>query len=158
MNQPESTPSLQKLLAYKRLDMPSSAYFNGVVSEFHRRQRANFLQPKSTWSTWMESLSDIIFFQPARCLQMASVTCALITLTVVGLSHAWNSPTGDLFATHIPSISEEHYLVSNASETLATLELSPKLEMVASLQDSDLERAQYVLNEAPAAYDAVMAF
>lgn len=166
MENMENMDKVQKALAGLREEVPSDAYFSGVLSEFHSRQRNQQLVSKSLTVRLTDSLKDLWFFNPARLVQVSAFSLVLLFFTLNGLNQSWNSNSTSLVNWYRgeavqpnSSLFPEHYLTSNGIDSLGERILSRPVELTAlSLAEIGLERTQYVMNTTPVAYDSVVAF
>ncbi len=74
-NNPEFD-KLRRLLAIKRRERPPQSYFDGFLSEFHRRQRAEPIRRRG----WWEQLSEFFRAEPLLAARYALATAAVLLL------------------------------------------------------------------------------
>lgn len=161
----ENFQGLQKLLATKRTELPPQSYFDGVLTEFHNRQRAQLLEPRYTlvsrFFETLETLRDAL--QPRPMLRYAMATSAVVVLLAASLKVSWTEGTtasGLALQTTTPSVSEnfaftqalEPQKVSNVDQQIDAASVGP-----VSL-DNQRVLPHYVIAQAPTSYDTAMAF
>lgn len=158
----ENFSEIQKLLAMKRLELPSQNYFDGVLSEFHNRQRAALLQPRYTFVSRLfagiDSLRETLMPRPA--LRYAYASLAVVGLLAVGLSQSWNDgSTLSTLALQNSPASHDQYAFSQALEPRSSVDQQID---AASLNPVSLDNKtvmpHYVMAQAPTSYDTSMAF
>ncbi len=162
----ENMDKVQKALVDLRNEVPSDAYFSGVLSEFHSRQRSQQLVSKSFSFRLTEAFKDLWFFNPARLVQAGAFSIVVLFFTLNGLNQSWNSNSTSLVNWYrgeavqlSSSLFPETYLTSNGVNSLGESSLARPVELAAlSLAEISSERTQYVMNTTPAAYDSVVAF
>lgn len=160
----ENFGEIQKLLAMKRLELPSQAYFDGVLSEFHNRQRAELLQPRYTFVSrffaGMDALRDALIPRPA--LRYAYASLAVVALLAVGLKQSWTGADGtSTLALQNTPASHDEYAFSQALEPQRTSSVDQQID-AASISPVSLDNKtvmpHYVIAQAPTSYDTSMAF
>lgn len=82
----ENDERLQRLLALKRFEKPSSGSLDGVVAEFHRRLRYEEIRrtqnsPAVLWSRMM----DALLVEPLSLMRQATVGAAVAAGIMLGL-------------------------------------------------------------------------
>lgn len=163
----ESFENLQKLLATKRMELPPQSYFDGVLHEFHDRQRAMLFEPRYTVVTrlfaWLESVREA--FAPRPVLRYATATAAVAILLAIGLKVSWNDTDSGV----APSLalqqqapnSSEHFAFSQALEPQKVSNVDQQID-AASVGPVSLDNKpvmpHYVIAQAPTSYDTAMAF
>lgn len=158
----ENFQELQKLLAMKRLELPPQHYFDGVLSEFHNRQRATLLEPRYTFvSRFFNTLESIQeFFQPRPALRYAMITSAAMLLVVAGLKVSWNDGSSTSSLALNPTSSEQ-FAYSQALEPHKISLVDQQID-AASVDPVRLDNKSvlphYVIAQAPTSYDVAMAF
>jgi anti-sigma factor RsiW len=78
---------LKKLLALKRYEQPSPAYFERFPIEFHRRQQLDLLEQPPVWERVREKIS----LEPSLGLRYAAATAVVLVLAInlmIGLRQA----------------------------------------------------------------------
>ncbi len=162
----ENFQELQKLLAMKRAELPPQSYFDGILTEFHNRQRAQLLEPRYTFvSRFFEALETIReALQPRPVLRYAMATSAVMVLLVAGLKVSWtdeaSTSTGLALQSSTPVVTEnfaftqalEPQKVSNVDQQIDAASVGP-----VSL-DNKRVLPHYVIAQAPTSYDTAMAF
>jgi len=83
MERHDDFASLRNLLAIKRLELPMDTEVNRFLIEFHRRQRAQLLQPVSGWSRLTEWVKS---FRLAPSLSYSLAVAAIALVGFMGLS------------------------------------------------------------------------
>jgi hypothetical protein len=149
---------VQRLLAYKRADLPSEDYFHGLLFEFHQRQRASLLKPKSVfrWQQWTTDLIEAVSFQPTRALRYAMGLMLSIGLVGAGLNVTRLAPS---LAVNAPVRSAIQYAFGDKPDSLESADhkIDSATLTLASF-DSQAVRAHYVLNETAVQNESVPAF
>ncbi|HSI87213.1 MAG: hypothetical protein ACAI35_23360 [Candidatus Methylacidiphilales bacterium] len=79
----ENFDKLRNLLSQKATDMPSDAYFDGVLGELHRRQRAALIPTpnrwRQAWDSFLEAITPVVpDFTPAYRYATALVAAGAI--------------------------------------------------------------------------------
>lgn len=153
---------LQKLLAMKRTELPSQRYFDGVLSEFHNRQRATLLEPRYTFvSRFFSALESFQeFFQPRPALRYAMATTATVLLLAAGVTVTWNEASTTSTVAVTPASSEQ-FAYTQALEPQKVLLVDQQID-AASVDPVRLDNKSvlphYVIAQAPTSYDVAMAF
>ncbi len=159
---PESTPewpAIQAALRERAHMAPSQEYFDGLLSEFHYRQRIALLQPASVRRTlgerigaWLESWKQegAGAFRPAYAALAACVVVALMSVA------AWNGSepaSANLAMTEAPASS---YAFKQA---LQINDQADALDVFTAGQITQVDApANYLLVSSSAGYDNTLAF
>lgn len=161
----ENFQGLQKLLAMKRQELPPQSYFDGVLSEFHNRQRAQLLEPRFTLvSRFFDAIETIReSLQPRPVLRYAMVTSAVVILLGAGLKVSWtdaSSSNGLALQSTAPTVTE-NFAFSQALEPQKVSNVDQQID-AASVGPVSLDNKRvlphYVIAQAPTSYDTAMAF
>jgi hypothetical protein len=161
----EDFSQIQKLLATKRMEMPSQSYFNGVLHEFHQRQRAMSVQPRNSFITRLvaqwESICETLIPRPS--LRYAYAVAGLAVLLAVGLNESWNAGSQEAPTLSLQTEQPENKGFAFA-EALAPQQVSTVDQQIdaASIDPVRLDNKHvmphYVMAQAPTSYDTTMAF
>jgi hypothetical protein len=159
-----SVEDVRKLLSRKRLQAPCPEYFEGVLAEFHRRQRVQILQPRSLiWSwvqDWMERVATAVWTPTVR---LAGAGALAVSVLAVGAATLPRSSESTGIASTAVSSPDLLKLESGVAphQVFAFLESASQTTNVfptyAEIQD-DVMLPHYVLAETPAQYDSTLAF
>jgi predicted anti-sigma-YlaC factor YlaD len=84
---------LQRLLALKRYERPSTGYFDDFLSEFHSRLSAE-TQRLGWWERMLWRMEDLVAAKSVRVWRY-SFASAVVVAVVVGLTWMGVRPTGD---------------------------------------------------------------
>jgi hypothetical protein len=153
---------LELLLAHKRAELPGNDYFATVLPEFHRRQRAAMLQPRSAIANWLEQMYEN-WLAPLPALRYASVLAVAVVGLGMALTHSWNDTrSADISLT----LQTEQRISPNTFAFAQAFD-----EMGASRSDQQLDAAtlgksggsygelpHYVLASGPTGSDSNLAF
>lgn len=142
----------RKLLALKRLELPSEDYFRQVLPEFHRRQAevANL----SLWARWQAAVASFTeAFSYRSALQYSMPVLAavgLIGLTLNGLEGERTVVSSPMLALEVEApISNQGFAFD---EEIAASTAMPELQI-------ELDTLpHYVLADSASSYDANLAF
>ena len=155
---------LRKLLAQKRNPNPGPEYFDGVLWEFHRRQRAELIQPKANWSTWAnrwsalwESFVESLTLEPARALRYACAMAFSAGLLSLSLNGNWMAPNGAV-ASAAPASAPVVYAFEQAADRGLMVSASQAEEVIVGDSLAFDSKSQYAMSESPAMYDSALAF
>jgi hypothetical protein len=90
----ENFDKLRQLLSQKATDMPSDSYFDGVLGELHRRQRAALIPAPNKWRQAWDSFLEAITpdFTPAY-----RYATALVAVGAIGVG-GWSASTAFHYA------------------------------------------------------------
>lgn len=159
----ENFSEIQKLLAMKRLELPSQTYFDGVLSEFHNRQRASLLQPRYSFVSrlfaGLDSLREVLLPRPA--LRYAYASLAVVALLSVGLKQSWTAgDTNSTLALQNTPASHDQYAFSQGLEPQrSTVDQQIDAASISPVSlDNKTVMPHYVIAQAPTSYDTSMAF
>lgn len=158
----DNFPELQKLLAMKRLELPPQSYFDGVLPEFHKRQRATLLQPRYTFVSRFFSAIETLreAFQPRPVLRYAFATSAAVVLVAAGLKVGLMDGSS-LALQSTPAATNERFAYTQALEPQKVSNVDQQIDAASvglvSL-DNKTVMPHYVIAQAPTSYDVAMAF
>lgn len=156
----DSFSQIQQLLAYKRYDRPSSDYFDGVLGEFHRRQRSALLQPKSLPGSWWADFVETLTFQPSRVLRYGMAMACVLVFAVIGLTEGgWSHQASVAAGKQDQSKTVYAFSDTTAGHSSRGVDQQIDAMSVSAVNYSQNEgKAHYVLNDRPAAYETSLAF
>jgi hypothetical protein len=144
---------LTKLLRVKRHETPGPEYFGHFLSEFHRYQRAEILQPSQPASL-LERLRDLLAWpamRPAFAFTGGAATCLL----ALGIAFMAQTSGNGISVASTPSSG------SSAVSTVYEDELlqQPELQLaVGSAFERDFAGSRYVTGQDVIQYETSLAF
>ena len=159
MEPQEDFSALRNLLALRRLEVPMDTEVNRFLIEFHRRQRAQLLQPKSRWAQAMAWIAERAEgFRLVPSLSYASGFAALVLMAFLGFSQEAQVKPGDgqyKLSLNMPS-SEASLAMVPVSFTRESSSRADALNFNPAAPKTGATR--FVLANNRVAYDATAAF
>ncbi|MDX2225913.1 MAG: hypothetical protein SFY92_02265 [Verrucomicrobiae bacterium] len=135
-------------MAIKKLEQPSSNYFQSVESNFHRRLR-NRPEPVSFWAGIVDSILGRPSWQYAT-----SAAFAMIALMALSTTYLRNSSGPELASNRPEYLMNE---VENMTSKDAETELK-HLILTANMPTDKALQASYVLDTIPSAHENTLTF
>jgi anti-sigma-K factor RskA len=159
------TSSLQQLLASRRQQIPSDAYFQSVLPELHRRLDRQAVQQPSLWEIICERFQQTLEINNGFALRTVGA-CAVVALALVaGLNYSWKSGSAPFLTLQDKTLTgaSANYLMAEAGDLKLTSSVDQAIDQlsIASISQtlaSNKAPARYVLTNLPASYDTVAAF
>ncbi len=153
---------LSSLLRLKRYEQPAPQYFDRLLQDIHRRQRAELLR-RPLWKIAAERVQT---FFSEHSMGHLSYAGALATVLVVGLTGIGFLTSGgslgrtsrqSQFAANAPAASAEKPLLSLAVTKPGHV-LDASLPAAQTSYDSGYHQPRYIIDTRPVSYDPSSAF
>jgi hypothetical protein len=160
MTQKDNFSDISALLAHKRSELPADDYFRGVLPEFHRRQRAELLQPRAPWTIWWNHFieSATSFMSIGTLTRYGTVTVVAALLCSLGVIEMQKQSSPATVAESAPRATLYAFNQALDSRYLSKIDQSVDAASVGSV-NAGAPLPHYVLADMPAAScDATMAF
>jgi hypothetical protein len=138
---------VQRLLAYKRTEMPSEDYFHGILFEFHQRQRSALLKPNkvSLLQQWWTDLVEILTVHPSRALRYAMGLTLSVGLLGFSLNMGRLAPG---MASSQPVTPAVEYAFSQAPATMESVDQQIDAAILKTASgEKQAMNTHYVLND-----------
>jgi hypothetical protein len=149
---------VQRLLAYKRTEMPSEDYFHGILFEFHQRQRSALLKPAkvSLLQHWWTDLIEILTVHPSRALRYAMGLTLSVGLLGFSLNMGRVAPG---MASSQPVMPAVEYAFTQAPATMESVDQQIDAAILKTASgDKQAMNTHYVLNDTATLDEAASVF
>ena len=152
---------LSALLRLKRYEQPGPQYFDRLLQDIHRRQRAELLQ-RPLWKIAVERVQTYFSEHSMGHLSYAGALAAVLVVGITGIGFMTSGGTAEQVSP--PARLAKNFVTTPSEKRLLSLQTTPGPVLdspsvpTSSGYASGVHRPRYIIDTRPVSYDPSSAF